>query len=104
MRRKGQTCPGYPSMTPASDPADFEEVTPEMAAEAERAAREAKAEEAYGERVEELIRERYSTSRELAVQRQRYSKPEKFAAYDAFAEECKARARAEMSNATNTEV
>ena len=51
---------------------------------------------AYGEKVESLIRERYSLSEELAILRQRDSKPGEFAGYFAFAEECKARARREI--------
>lgn len=50
----------------------------------------------YEERVTSLIRERYSVSAELAVLRQRDSKPEEFDAYNAFAEECKAQAKAAL--------
>lgn len=39
--------------------------------------------------VEKLIRERYSQSDELAIQRQRDSKPSDFAEYDSFCEMCK---------------
>lgn len=49
----------------------------------------------YNERVNELIRERYSLSEELAILRQRDTKPEEFVEYNAFAEECKAKAREE---------
>ena len=44
-------------------------------------------------KVEELIRARYSVSQELAILRQRDTKPDEFAEYDAFAERCKAEAR-----------
>lgn len=44
----------------------------------------------YGAEVEKRIRKRYSLSAELAILRQRDTKPEEFAAYNAFAEECKA--------------
>ena len=54
----------------------------------------------YGERVTELIRERYSVSAELAVLRQRDSKPEEFAEYNGYAEQCKRRAREELSTAS----
>lgn len=47
----------------------------------------------YGATVEALIRERYTESDELAIQRQRYSKTEQFAEYDDFCEACKAKAR-----------
>lgn len=50
----------------------------------------------YEERVETLIRERYTVSDELAILRQRDTKPEEFAAYFAFCEECKARIKEQM--------
>lgn len=50
----------------------------------------------YEERVTSLIRARYSVSSELAVLRQRDSKPEEFAEYNAFAEECKQQAKVEL--------
>lgn len=43
--------------------------------------------------VEGLIRERYSISDELAIQRQRETKPEEFAEYNNFCEYCKSEAR-----------
>ena len=39
--------------------------------------------------IEKLIRRRYSMSDELAILRQRDEKPEEFAAYHDYAEECK---------------
>lgn len=53
----------------------------------------------YEEKVEQLIRERYSVSDELAILRQRDSKIEEFSEYFAYCEECKAKARAEISEA-----
>lgn len=44
----------------------------------------------YGEAVNAKIRERYSESQEFAVLRQRDDKPEEYAEYYAFCEECKA--------------
>lgn len=43
--------------------------------------------------VSELIRSRYSLNAELAILRQRDEKPEEFAAYNAYAEECKREAK-----------
>ena len=43
----------------------------------------------YEERVEQLIRERYTTNQELAIQRQRETKPEEFEEYFTYCEECK---------------
>ena len=54
-------------------------------------------ETAYKERVERLIRERYTVADELALLRQREAKAEEFAAYNAFAEACKAQAKAEVT-------
>lgn len=47
----------------------------------------------YGELVESYIREKYSISAELAILRQRDTKPEEFAEYNAYAEQCKAKAK-----------
>lgn len=47
----------------------------------------------YAEEVSRLIRERYSLDAELAILRQRDSKPQEFAAYNAYAEQCKSSAR-----------
>lgn len=52
--------------------------------------------ELYAEEVSRRIRERYSISEELAILRQRDKKPDEFAAYNAYAEECKAVAKAEV--------
>lgn len=47
------------------------------------------AEKIYPKLVEEAIREKYSLSDELAILRQRNSKPEEFEEYNAFVEQCK---------------
>ena len=47
----------------------------------------------YGGVVTALIREQYTESDELAIQRQRDSKPEAFAEYNGFCEACKAMAK-----------
>ena len=46
--------------------------------------------------VEEKIRKRYTVNQELAILRQRDSKPDEFAEYNAYAEKCKAEAKAEL--------
>lgn len=46
--------------------------------------------------VEKYIREKYTISDELAIQRQRETKPEAFQEYFEFCEECKKRAREEL--------
>ncbi len=74
-------------MLPSQTPDDFEEITQlPLYSEAD-----------YADRVERLIRQRYTLSQELAVQRQRYAKPAEFEAYDAYAERCKALARAQLA-------
>lgn len=50
----------------------------------------------YEERVVELIRLRYSIDAELAIQRQRDSKPEEFAEYNTYCEVCKIQAKEEV--------
>ena len=50
----------------------------------------------YGELVDRYIREKYSLSAELSILRQRDTKPEEFAEYNDYAEECKSRAKAEI--------
>lgn len=50
----------------------------------------------YEERVEELIRERYSINQELAIQRQRDTKVDEFNAYYEYCEECKTKAKQEL--------
>lgn len=50
----------------------------------------------YELQVEMKIREKYSISQELAILRQRDSKPEEYAEYNAYCEECKAQAKKEV--------
>lgn len=69
--------------------------TPEMFEESDTVP-EAVDVNAYNEQVDSMIRERYSLSEELAVLRQRESKPDEFDEYFRFAEDCKARARSEL--------
>ena len=50
----------------------------------------------YPNLVSRLIRERYSIDDEMAILRQRDTKPDEYEAYNAFCEECKAKARKEI--------
>ena len=50
----------------------------------------------YENLVSKYIREKYSINAELAILRQRDTKPAEFAEYNAYAEECKTRARNEL--------
>lgn len=49
---------------------------------------------AYEEHVNTLIREKYTLSQELAILRQRDTKPEEYNAYNAYCEMCKIEAKA----------
>lgn len=49
--------------------------------------------QSYDKLVEQFIRERYSLSAELAILRQRDTKIVEFVEYNAYAEECKERAK-----------
>ena len=51
----------------------------------------------YKELVVQKIRERYTEDDELAILRQRDTKPEEFAEYNAYCEQCKADAREELN-------
>lgn len=53
----------------------------------------------YDELVDSKIREKYSASQEFAILRQRDTKQEEFAEYNAYCEQCKAEARAEIAKA-----
>jgi hypothetical protein len=66
-----------------------EEITA-MQAEAERAEAEYWASIPYDEAVNAKIREQYTESQEFAILRQRDKKPEEYASYYAYCEECKA--------------
>lgn len=57
---------------------------------------EPSAEERYKERIIALIRERYSMDDEIALLRQRDSKPEEFDEYNTFVESCKQTAHIEV--------
>ena len=50
----------------------------------------------YENRVNDLIRSRYTLSEELAILRQKDEKPDEYRAYFAFCEECKAKAKLEL--------
>ena len=61
----------------------------EMQAQEQKAEREYWANIDYDEAVNNEIRKRYTVSQELAIQRQQIKKPEEFAIYDAYCEQCK---------------
>ena len=50
----------------------------------------------YSNKVEELVRAKYSVSAELAILRQRDTKPEEFNTYNEYVESCKVQAKQEL--------
>ena len=50
----------------------------------------------YGQKVNRLVRRKYSQWDEIAILRQRDEKPDEFAEYNAFVETCKADAKAKV--------
>ena len=50
----------------------------------------------YSSLVSKLIRERYSVDDEMAILRQKETKPEEWETYNTFCEECKAKAKEEI--------
>lgn len=52
--------------------------------------------ELYESMIIRKIREKYTVNQELAILRQRDSKPDEFTAYNAFVERCKAEVKAEL--------
>lgn len=69
------------------------DLTPEELAQMEAEAKKAEAEYwaniSYDEAVNAKIRERYTESQEFAILRQRDEKPDEYAEYYAYCEECK---------------
>lgn len=87
--------PGRGSAVAGDTPENYEELTPAEYAAIEQQREQQQDGEAYAARVSALIRERYSVDAELAILRQRDTKPAEFAAYNDFAEQCKAQAKEE---------
>lgn len=50
----------------------------------------------YANLVSKLIRERYSVDDEMAILRQKETKPEEWKEYNSYCEDCKARAKEEI--------
>ena len=73
------------------------EMTQEELAQVERSEAEYWSSMSYGEAVNARIRERYSLSQELGIMRQSAEKPEEFAEYYDYCEECKAYIKAKIA-------
>jgi hypothetical protein len=81
----------------------YRDLTPEENAQFQAKAREAERQywlnTPYDDAVDAEIRKRYSVSQEFAVLRQADTKPEEYAAYFAYCEECKAYVKAKQQEA-----
>ena len=71
------------------------EMTPEEVEAQETAIREYWQNADYGELVNQEIRKRYSESQEFAILRQKEDKPEEYAEYYSYCENCKAYIKAQ---------
>lgn len=72
---------------------NYRELTPEEQAQAAEAQAEYWRNVSYDEAVNAEIRKQYSESQEFAILRQKEEKPEEYAIYYAYCEECKALVR-----------
>ena len=72
----------------------YRDMTPEETAAEEAAEREHWENISYDEAVDAQIRKRYSVSQEFAILRQKDEKPDEYAVYFAYCEECKAYVKA----------
>ena len=97
IRRKGSddTIENRRTTIPSGTESQWEEVA---LADVTAAKKAKEREEAYEAEVERRIRERYSVSAELAILRQRDTKPDEFAEYNAYAERCKAESKAALAD------
>ena len=85
LRRRGSQEPSDAQRATVADPGEWEE------ADAAEQPSQTKAE--YDAEVERLIALRYSYGKEIEVNRERDTRPEQFAAYMAYVEECKRQAK-----------
>lgn len=69
----------------------------EMEAQQQAAEQKHWANISYDTAVEAEIAQRYTIGQELAIQRQKDEKPEEYAAYYAYCEECKARVKEQIA-------
>lgn len=85
LRRRGSQEPSDAQRATVTDPDEWEEVDPADFPALSKAE--------YDAEVERLIALRYSYGKEIEVNRERDTKPERYAAYLAYIEECKVRAK-----------
>lgn len=85
LRRKGSEEPSAIRQAMVTDPDEWEEADPADFPALSKAE--------YDAEVERLIALRYSYGKEIEVNRERDARPERYAAYLAYIEECKVRAK-----------
>jgi hypothetical protein len=85
LRRKGSTEPSDNRHATVTDPDEWEEI--------DAAGQPSQTKTEYDAEVERLIALRYSYGKEIEVNRERDTRPERYAAYLAYIEECKRQAR-----------
>lgn len=91
LRRRGSQEPSDVRRATVADPDEWEDVDP--------AGFPAQSKAEYDAEVERLIALRYSYGKEIEVNREHDTRPEQFAAYLEYVEECKVRAREIARNA-----
>lgn len=85
LRRKGSEEPSAIRQAMVTDPDEWEEI--------DAAGQPSQTKAEYDAEVERLIALRYSYGKEIEVNREHDTRPEQFAAYLEYVEECKVRAR-----------
>lgn len=85
LRRKGSTERSENRLATVTDPDEWEEI--------DAAGQPSQTKAEYDAEVERLIALRYSYGKEIEVNRERDTRPEQFAAYMAYVEECKRQAK-----------
>lgn len=85
LRRKGSTERSENRHATVTDPDEWEEI--------DAAGQPSQTKAEYDAEVERLIALRYSYGKEIEVNREHDTRPEQFAAYMAYIEECKVRAK-----------
>lgn len=93
LRRKGSEEPSAIRQASVADPGEWEEVDPADFPALSKAE--------YDAEVERLIALRYSYGKEIEVNRERDTRPDQFAAYMAYVEECKRQAKVAIASQNN---
>lgn len=79
-------------------PCDFDVETLEFNVDKYNTRKQSEISSRYEELIIEKIRERYTIDQELAILRQRDTKPEEFAEYNTYVENCKSQSKEELND------